>query len=226
MKETYLKERKFLLKTIASEKIFFQRISYSNHNQIKLVMSQYSTPNSTKFSEDCNEQCSKIEHFKDVKWDCIGCKGGFLKVFGIVTGRNLSTGKDIRTPMYVTCSNKVPENAKVQDGDEVCIQKMMFSKFHSTCSYCLKGIAVKQFITLVPGSEKTWVHSYCLHNKTASSVTVSEENGPELCLRCENEISGREDKHAVPARYKLQTGRIHKECVPKKDLSKRKFDGI
>jgi len=195
-----------------------------------------SSPNSVKsnqYSQDSNEQRNPIVHFNDLKWDCLGCNGGFLKVFGICTGYNTETGKEIRDPMYVTCSNKVPEGEKVPDGCEECTQKMMFSKFPSICSYCYKTIAVKQFIAMIPSppnTKKQWVHGYCFNNKPA--VPTSPEHGlydyegPELCLRCGGEFSKSEDKQAVPARYKLKAGRIHKECIPKKELNKRKYEGI
>jgi len=192
-------------------------------------MSQFSTPsNKNQFSQDSNDQRNEVVHFKDLKWDCLSCNGGFLKVFGTVTGYDTDSGKDIRDPLYVSCSNKVPEGEMAPEGGETCTQKMMFSKFSSTCSYCLKKIAVRQFIALVPNSNKKWVHGYCLNNKPSITPTPESplQNGQELCLRCGGEFSKAEDKQAVPARYKLQAGRIHKECIPKKELSKRKYDGI
>jgi hypothetical protein len=56
-------------------------------------------------------------------------------------------------------------------------------------------------------------------------LTTAEET-VEVCLRCGGDFNKKEEKEAVAARYKLKTGKLHKECIPKKELNKRKYEGI
>lgn len=184
-------------------------------------MSQFSTPSSnnkaSSYTEDQNKQIIERVHLKEIRWDCPGCITGckgFLKVFGHYDENSK------RVPDYVVCSKK-----QTDEGETPCQQKMIFSKINSICKYCIKPIKVSSFICLVPNSDRLWVHAKCLIDKP-NLEELQSIPGPELCLRCGDEISKKDLQKAVAGTYKLNKGLLHANCAPNNNDNKRKFEDV
>lgn len=133
----------------------------------------------------------RIELFcESIRLDCpcLTCDG-WLRIFG----------DSAMTPNYVRCSSEV-------DGvpPPTCTVKVMFSKFQSICSVCVKAIRLNSIIAADRMSAR-WVHCLC-YKAQASSFA--------LCQRCHKTIETVEDSE--PSTCGGLAGFCHRACFPAK----------